>query len=285
MLTGSTELERLLLQQAAEIQSFTSAEARSALRLYRETRTELVQRLEFLEGTGRSSRFTTVQYRGALAQVQEGLRGLETRLGQQLRGSVGHAAELAGEHLVAQVKAQAARHPGALAPLPMRAALAIHDGSALLLPQFDSSARRYGTDLLAGIQRRLAVSLASQESTAAARARIFRDFLQPLGTVQVGSRDVPVTAYWAERIVRTETASAYGVTFQAQLTAAAREDPSLRKQWSAALERSCPTCIKMDGRVVGVGAPFKLPGGGEVMTPPAHANCMCTAVAWARNWH
>jgi hypothetical protein len=279
------EIQRLLERQAVEVQSFTLAEARSALRLYRETRSELLQRLEFLEGSGKGSRFTAVQYRGALAQVQEGLRGLETRLGQRLRGTVSQTAELAGEHLFAQLRTQVARHPGAVAPLPLRAALAIRDGSALLLPQFDSSVRRYGADLLAGIQRRLAVSLASQESMAAARARIFRDFLQPLGTVQLGDRDVPVTAYWAERIVRTETASAYGVSFQVQLSAAAKEDRSLRKQWSAALERTCPTCRSMDGRVVEVDAPFRLPGGGVVMTPPAHPNCMCTAVAWAKSWN
>jgi hypothetical protein len=40
-------------------------------------------------------------------------------------------------------------------------------------------------------------------------------------------------------------------------------------------DRLCPTCSAMDGQQVGLNAPFQLPDGSTVQTPPAHPLCRC----------
>ena len=94
----------------------------------------------------------------------------------------------------------------------------------------------------------------------------------------------------AETIARTEIMRASNFGRQAGWLSAADQGllsaTDSVKEWITAPERSkygppCETCLPMDGvKVVGIETPFKTPGGQELVMPPAHPNCRCTAVVW-----
>jgi hypothetical protein len=279
-------VEELLARQSEEMQGLTAERVAAVLRLYRETRADLLQRLEILEDTGRGDRFTAQHYRNALLQIEAGIETMDGRMTGQLVDGLGIANRMAGSHLAQQVAAGQKQWRGTVRPLPTSVAVAMREGETLLLPQFKSSVDRYGNELIRGMQQRMAISLQAQESLFETRNRIFKDYLQPLRTVKMGREMVPPTAYFAERIVRTELVSSYNVTFNAHLDQAAAQDPKLRRRWSSALSerRTCPVCRQMHDQTVDTGEPFKVPGGGTVMTPPVHPNCACACVAWKDVW-
>ena len=275
------QLAKLLAQQDVDLAKLSTKEGRNALALYREARGELRDRLDSIP----AGRFTAQHYRGALVQVHHAIQNLEFSLGAQLKDTVSTTANLSQEHLIRQATAFARKFHKSIEPTPLTLAAAVDEGRTLLLPQFDSSVRRYGQKLIGDIQHRLAVSMAAHESTDEMRSRIFSDYLQPLGSVKQGAREIPVTAYWAERLVRTEVGQAYNAMHVAQLSQQAYQTPSLMKCWSATMEKNtCDVCADMNGMVIPVREPFDLGKGRFVMGPLAHPNCQCTTVAWMAEW-
>jgi hypothetical protein len=275
------ELADVLALQDLDLAKLSATEARAALGLYRETRGELRDRLDSLP----AGRFTAQHYRNALVQVQHSIFNLEQSLQVQLKASADKTAHLSQQHLIRQATAFGRKFKGTITPTPLTLAAAMDEGRTLLLPQFESSVKRYGQKLIGDIQHRLAVSMAAHESTDEMRRRIFADYLEPLGSVKVGGRKVPVTAYWAERLVRTEVGQAYNAMHVAQLSQQAYADPKLMKCWSATLEENtCGVCRRMHGITIPVREPFKLPGGKRLMHPLAHPNCACTTTAWMASW-
>jgi SPP1 gp7 family putative phage head morphogenesis protein len=276
------ELADLLAMQDVELSRLSTSEGKAALKLYKQARGELRDRLDSLP----AGKFQAQQFRVALVQVQEAIFHLGHSLNVRLRSAADKAAALSHENLIRQATAfSKKKYKGSLVPSPLTLAAAMDQGRTLLLPQFDSSVKRYGQKLIGDIQHRLAVSMAAHETTDQMRKRIFTDYLQPLGTVQVGGRDVPVTAGWAERLVRSEVSQAYNAFHHAQLSEQAYEEPSLMKCWSATMERrTCSICRAMNGKVLPVRQPFKLPNGKRVMHPIIHPNCSCTLVAWMPEW-
>lgn len=218
-----------------ELAAFSAAEAKKALKLYRVTRGELRDRLDSLP----AGTFTAQHYRNALAQVTQAILGMENTMSGDLRGSLTGTAKLSFEHLKRQAEAFGAQFEDTIRPTPLRLAAAIDQGKTMLLPQFDSSVRRYGHRLIDDIRARLAVSMASHEPVEQMKKRIFNEYLLPLGTVRApgGKGEVPVTAHWAERLVRTEVSQAYNTMHLTQLAEQADEEPELLKCWSATMER------------------------------------------------
>lgn len=275
-------LADLLARQGREVKDLADDEVRAAYKLYRRTRGELIQRLEELDdGT-----FTAQQYRVALVQTEDGLRHLEREMNKRLDESVPRTARLASKHLRQQVEAFGKEFRGSIRPFASKQALVIEMGRSLLLPQFEQSVERYGLELIKGMQQRLALGMLSNESVDNIRRRLFKEFLQPLQTVELAGAQVPVTAYWAERIVRTELQQAYSTVTQFELQQAAEEEPKLQKRWSATMEkRTCPLCRRLDGQVRPINGYFRLPGGRLISGPTAHPNCMCVIQAWMPAWN
>src|SRR5437764_574814 len=75
-----SQIADLMKRQSAELAGLSLEQQRAALKLYREARGELLQRLEVLEG----ETFTTQNYRVALVQIEAGIRHLAIGLNHQL---------------------------------------------------------------------------------------------------------------------------------------------------------------------------------------------------------
>lgn len=100
----------------------------------------------------------------------------------------------------------------------------------------------------------------------------------------------------AATIVRTEVSRAFAVAAQERLEQAAPLVPDLGKQWRRSGKvHSRWNHDLMDGRVVDVGKPFKVPnpGGGmddmlcphDPKAPPEQViNCGCIALPWMKHW-
>ncbi|GAH42583.1 unnamed protein product, partial [marine sediment metagenome] len=98
------------------------------------------------------------------------------------------------------------------------------------------------------------------------------------------------STYRAERIARTETIWGYN---HGREEAWIQSDVVEGKEWlTAADERVCPWCDKMNGKTIGLGKNYfdkgdKLKAGRQtlkfdfenIQTPPLHANCRCCLIS------
>lgn len=118
---------------------------------------------------------------------------------------------------------------------------------------------------------------------------LYRDALAADAALSQERREALVQNYagyqWrvrAERIARTETATAFNEAgFQVVAQAASGIREPIFKTWDVAYdERTCPLCMSMDGKTIGLEEFFRLPDsrGRKVRVPPAHPNCRCTAI-------
>jgi SPP1 gp7 family putative phage head morphogenesis protein len=277
------DLLRLLEEQAQQLIRTETKNVAKVFEMYRLTRADLVDRLAAIPD---QQSFTAMHFQTALFQIEAGINEMQQRFYAQLGANLPTMAEMSHRHMGEQLKQASKNFGELLRPIPIDVAKVTIAGKSLLLPQFERSVQRYGTQLIGDMQQRMAVSLLGREFGFRAKERLFRDYLKPLGTVKAGTRDVPVTAYWAERIVRTETVSAYNTLFQEHLAEAKLGEPTMQKRWSAVGDRRTSwICKEMDGKVAEVEQPFHLPTGRDVMSPPAHPNCRSTTMAWMPQWN
>lgn len=93
--------------------------------------------------------------------------------------------------------------------------------------------------------------------------------------------------YWAERIVRTETAYAYNAANQATISTARVTDfPDMQKKILAHFDnRTAPDSIYVHGQIRPVAGLFHDGAGREYLHPPARPNDRETVIPWRPVWH
>jgi SPP1 gp7 family putative phage head morphogenesis protein len=93
------------------------------------------------------------------------------------------------------------------------------------------------------------------------------------------SRAFRVSKYRARTIARTEVIRASNM---ARLDGWKQSGIVKRKEWLTAFDdRTCPSCVDLDGQTISIEKQFKGSVGEEevfMQMPPAHPNCRCTAV-------
>lgn len=84
----------------------------------------------------------------------------------------------------------------------------------------------------------------------------------------------------AQTIARTERMRAHNearlLSFNQAIDSGLVRADLARKVWQTGVFDVCPVCVPMQGQERLVNAPFTLPSGRAVMTPPGHPNCRCT---------
>lgn len=255
---------------------------------YELARGELEEKLRRLVHKGRGESFTAHHIRVLLAQVQDALGHFEKDLAFQLIDDGKKAGTLAGRHLISSVNEMEKQFTG-LAPVLQTEQAAVFRG---LLPQVDrslldrykTSIQAYGRPVLRQVRDELAMSSLLGETVNDAVDRI------------VAKGGIFEQQRWrAERIVRTETAYAYGVTKQKGMAEMKQRDfPDMQKKLIATFDsRTGEDSKELHGQVQDVDKPFiwkvrdargNVKKTVKYMHPPNRPNDREVVIPWRPGW-
>lgn len=289
-------LKRILGQvahQAAELPEEALAEFIPVLAEAHVTLTRDLRR--WLRGVADGSkRFTAQQYRQALLQIKTAMKQLGEKVPLELRRALaradGPAGDLAFSHLERQVVEFSRVFGGPrmmMRALPFDRAAILAQGKRARILRYESSAFRYGEEMVRDIRRHLALGVVRGESFTELTERLVR-LGGPAGTVNMGRAAERISEglfkrhrFWAERIVRTEVLATYNEHEMNALHELEKNDPGWFKRWDATLDhRGCKICRSLDGQVRELDETFE----GGYMQPPAHPLCRCGVTPWRKEW-
>lgn len=298
------QVRALLDRHEQQLADLTAAQARTFLPVLQQAEHELaVQLRRWVEVVPDGElRWTAHSYRAAIGQIHEISARLELRLAQRTAASADHAQRLALDHLTTEVARFSQIFEGAPRRVLLDVSRLIVEAKSYIIPRIRSSAARYGADrgpvgVAHDLRQRLAVDILKGAPVHETVGRLV-EHGGPRGLVslrgvagEAGSyvENIPEGLFvryrhWAERIVRTETASAYNVQLLDGLYAARKQVPGLLKCWWADATACAAICAPMNGEMVALEKSFLLPNGDAVDNCPGHPNCGCRSGAWHSDW-
>lgn len=284
--------------QQRQLQQLATSDMRALLPIFERARQELAAKLErwITFAPDGELRWTAQHYRQALLQIDAGTWTLTDALKGRLEESTLTAQRMALADLVNDV----ARFSSSFEGMPLRLALddakLIASGRSFVIPRIESSARRYQGAVRKDLQERLATDILQGAPLRETIERL-QEQGGPRGAVTLrGVAGEPGAAveeiteglfarhrYFAERIVRTEDAAAYGQQTIDGLDEAATMVPGLEKIWIVGAGCCALICAGLDGVVIPLDQAFDTPAG-PCDANPAHPNCRCTVSAWHARW-
>lgn len=277
-------LARLLENLADEAAALPRPAMDALVPVLVQARRELDRDLRAWVASGRSrARYTAASYRQSLLGIHAVLRTIELRLGPSLF----HALLTHGAAARALARTHAAREFGAFEPsllpaVPVRLAATLATARHSPLERYSRLSGRYAAEVLRDLHRELAVGVTRGETGDQLLERLTATGRAAVRNGLVGGAWIVRAEYRAERIVRTELASAYD-TEVGDLYHDLRQDfPDLKRRWDAHADgRLCGRCQELHGRVID-------PAKGETFEgldgPPLHPNCRCRAGLWRDEW-
>lgn len=245
---------------------------------------------EWLARHDGEERFTTQKFRNALLQLREAgdaIGRIRPELEATIRAGTNRAGILATKHIERALLHFGDIFEGTVQPVALDSAVIMSKAENLLVSHYKASLRRYD----AWARERLAVELAV--------GKIRGETIEQLGNRL--ERSVPEVFTGMRRrahlVARTEVMNGYNeIHYQGLQEANAALDVELLMRWDSAMDhRRCPRCAALDGSVVPLNGKFKaewkeLRKGKPVtfssthQRPPAHPNCRCVLVPWAKEW-
>jgi hypothetical protein len=253
--------------------------------LYETIRAELEADLAGLVRAGQGQSFSAFHLRAVLLQVRDGLRAFQKGFDPELANAGEATATLAQRHVVSAVKQFEKRFAGTEPVLRLEEASVfkgIYRGvEPSLLMRHRQLVSGYPIATIQRVQNQLALSMIRNEGVGDAVRRI----AAPGGTFD--------REKWrAERIVRTESSYAYGVTNQSCLHEVAHEVPNLMKRLVTTFDiRTGADSKQLNGQTVKFDAPFvwlKATKGGvervEYMNPPNRPNDREVVIPWRADY-
>ena len=250
-------LERLLERQGNDLDRLTDAEARAVLAIYETSRRELAERLEVtLAARDGEVSFTAFDIGRTQLVIEDAVRQLQARLGQQVDASVQSVRTRAGEHLLTLMERAEPEWEmiGGNIRLDVLTRLAQPDGT--LLHRY--SVQRYGADVVSRMQGRLVQGAAQRLTYTQMREQLVaREFS---AAAEMRPR--------AELIVRNEMSNAYNASYTDEVGNLAKQldepddpDPLLLRLDEFLDARSHPISWLLDGQTRKPdGPPFRVSG-------------------------
>lgn len=261
-------------------------------KFYEDAQAELARKLNRLMRTGRKDTMTAMQFKQLREQVRLAQAGIARQLSSGLR-PVAQEAQGEGVRQVARTFVDLERHyTGATIILPLEEAATfrglIEKRSPSLIRSIDSSFKRYGATITGDIEKELALSLATGETTAEAITRI-----EKAATIQ----------WWrAERIVRTELAMAYNAGHVASTAELGDEFDDVYNRWCEYIDdatgqplddRVAVDSIVLHGQVARPDKSFVMPNDSRIpaalwgktfMHGPNRPNDRSVTMPWRPHW-
>ena len=247
-----------------------------ALQILKGAREQLLDKLYKLRS--QSGRWTYTLTKQTLAQINKEYMELQRLLIQHGGRAFPSIAEMTTDRFLDTLQAADKLFTGIVTPLQMTEAsyMTYIAGKATgsVLRHYKSSIQRYGLETIEKIERHMSKSLLAKDDT-----------MHVIHGIQdiIGGNE-----YKAERIFRTETASAYGRTHQVALQEAKRDLPDMKKIWSTSEDdKVCDCCNSLDNKVVGTNQEFICSSGKttfSVLHEPLHPSCRCSTAPWRSAW-
>lgn len=191
-------------------------------------------------------------------------------------------------------------HPLALRQASVMSRLA-NSTTSSLLAQHETSVDRYKTAMIAQMERRLMVGLIENQTVDQVVDSIvqlkgpkgvvpMRSVLSQGKVVRIAEEDIQEGLfvryrYWAERIVRTETANAYEEAGLRSLYEAKNDLPDMQKKIMAVFDaRTAMDSVAVHGQVRPLDGLFIDGAGRQYLRPPARPNDRETVIPWRPEW-
>lgn len=292
------EVDRLHTRQIEQVDRLSQEAMRALSPVLEQAKQELARDLRaWLETRPDGDvRFTPHSYRHALAQIALIQGRLDERMNGDLWGAARAAQALALRHLTEEVARFSELFEGSTTRISLDAVSLLATGRAFIIPRIRTSSARYAGQVGNDIRQNLAVGIIRGESLTDTINRLIAHG-GPRGLVALrgvagepGSvvEDIPEGLFkryrwWAERVVRTETQSAYNEQLMLGMHAAAEHVPGLKKRWCADAAACSLVCRPIDGQVRALSEPFDTERG-PMDSAPAHPNCRCRTGAWKDEW-
>lgn len=273
-------LDRIIRSNRASAEAIVALHDRFGLRatkmLYRDLQIadrHLLERITANANGDGSVRFTEAQARTMRLQVQNILAQVQARLGTRISETQRNAAVQAAEANMHQIEQFDKAFGGMVRPINLRPAMALarieENVQGALVTRKANSVARYGEAMAgkfeAAVRRGLAFGYSHDQMVA--------DVYNECGFFP--------NRYWAERIVRTETAYAYNAATMETIHEAGMEH---KKILATMDNRVAFDSLAVHGQVKKVDQMFVDGAGREYLHPPARPNDRETVVAWDKDW-
>lgn len=253
------------------------------------------------------ARFTGASAEAYRAQIRVSLEHVQNRLGGMTEAQSRAAIQESVDQTTTLLGTLEERFTGITRSLRVRQAAVmdriVRETGASLLAQHATSVDRYGEAMVQRYERTIRAGLlsgASQDEMVAA----LTGHGGPTGMVSMSARvgadgnvirlreeEIPEGLfvrhrYWAERIVRTETAHAYQeARIQSLAESKALDMPDLQKKIMAVFDnRTAPDSMAVHGQVRELDAYFQDGAGRQYLRPPGRPNDRETVVPWRPHW-
>ena len=245
-----------------------------ALKMIQDARESIMKKLYKLQS--KSGRFTYTLMQQTKAQLDREYNQLRILLYKHGADSFPKIADETVERTADTLQAADKLFTGIVTPLQMTEASYMTyiagKASGSVLRHYKSSIQRYGLETIEKIELHMSKSLLAKYDT-----------MHVIHGIQdiIGGNE-----YKAERIVRTESAAAYGITEAVSIREAKRDLPDLKKRWSASPD-ACDCCASLDGEKIEVNQTFTCRSGKsslDALHEPIHPNCKCSVAPWRSAW-
>ena len=259
---------------AREVQAFEGEQAREMGRLLADLQSTLRGRL--LEAPGGT--FDSFRVQQVLAETQAQIAALKVKAGRLYSVAERDAADLATDHVGAELDRLAQAFDHRPLDVSLSAASVLADpAQRLLANHFDTSIDRYGLDVLNGVRREVFTFLRAGGDYGDFVAKVAGN-RGPMGAVGKAN---------AERLVRTEVSQAYGSAQHNGLKQATKQVPGLKMVWLHVGSYRCPVCVPLHMTERPVSGTWTIRQGKktrQVSHPPAHPNCVCRVSVMKASW-
>lgn len=246
---------------------------KSLIQLLARADRELSTQLDEMKQRGPTFRpWTQADTEATLSIVREQLGRMSPEFKALLNANAARARELGVRGTVELLEHFEQTMPGTIRPLALEGAS--HLLQTTLLSRYQTSVARYGQQVIASIQRELAVG-----------TLINRTFDEMAGRLQ---REQPLLSrrYFAERIVRTECMNAYNAGHLDEINAQrAGAFPDLEKKLIETFDkRTGQDSFKAHGQIRKPNEMFIDGNGRQYLHPPGRPNDRGVVVPWRREW-
>lgn len=299
---------RASVNRAARVVSLTDPNGRKAatqlLELLRAADVRLARKLSTY-ASGEAVTFTAAHAASMRAQMAVVASFVEARLlglteETALRAVVGSIQSTANLIEKLEMAFKGVNTPLALRQASVMSRLANGTRSSLLA-QHETSVDRYKTAMIMQMERRMMVGLLENQnvdqvvdnlvSLKGPRGRVsIRAKLAEGKVVRLAEEDIEEGLfvryrYWAERIVRTETANAYEEAGLRSLYEAKNDLPDMQKKIMAVFDnRTAADSIAVHGQIRPLDGMFIDGAGRQYLRPPARPNDRETVIPWRPEW-
>lgn len=249
--------------------------------------------------TGAKGKWTEASAHATMAQVRLTQEYVDKRLAGLTHDQAKKALAKSVKSTVGLMTTLEKRFTGSSEPLQLQKAGAMHSlinqSATSLLSRNAASVQRYGAAMVADFERVIRTGLVTGASNhEMIHALISAGAAKGVTAAKLKKGDpkyFPTPTgymrkqYWAERIIRTETAYAYNRGSYDSIAASRKQFPDMQKKILATFDaRTAPDSVAVHGQIRNVEDLFMDGAGRQYLHPPGRPNDRETIVPWRSSW-